>query len=64
MDLETVNHLAALLMEEARRLRAQAEKEGVGVHLRQPNVRGHLNSRCLTPTVLGVEQVILLLEIC
>ncbi|XP_020269666.1 arginine/serine-rich coiled-coil protein 2-like [Asparagus officinalis] len=56
MDLETENRLAALLMEEARRLRAEAEKEGVHAYLRQPNVRGRPNSRFLTATVLGVEQ--------
>lgn len=56
MDLETENRLAALLMEEARRLRAEADREGVGVYLRQPNVRGRPNSRFLTATVLGVEQ--------
>lgn len=56
MDLETENRLAALLMDEARRLRAEADREGVGVHIRQPNVRGRPNSRFLTATVLGVEQ--------
>ncbi|KAJ8476843.1 hypothetical protein OPV22_020570 [Ensete ventricosum] len=56
MDLETENRLAALLMEEARRLRLQAEKEGVHVYLHQPNVRGRPNSRFLTATVLGVQQ--------
>uniref|UniRef100_A0A1D1Z0F7 Uncharacterized protein n=1 Tax=Anthurium amnicola TaxID=1678845 RepID=A0A1D1Z0F7_9ARAE len=56
MDLETENHLAALLMEEARRLRLQADKEGVGAYIRQPKVRGRPNSRFLTATVLGVQQ--------
>lgn len=59
MDLETENRLAALLMEEARRVRrlqAEADKEGVHAYLRQPNVRGRPNSRFLTATVLGVEQ--------
>lgn len=56
MDLETENRLAALLMEEARRLRAEADKEGVHAYLRLPNVRGRPNSRFLTATVLGVEQ--------
>ncbi|XP_020112317.1 protein FAM133 [Ananas comosus] len=56
MDLETENRLAALLMEEARRLRLQAEQEGVHVYLRQPNVRARPNSRFLTATVLGVQQ--------
>lgn len=56
MDLETENHLAALLMEEARRLRREADKDGVHVYLHKPNVRGRPNSRFLTATVLGVEQ--------
>ncbi|XP_008810418.2 uncharacterized protein LOC103721838 [Phoenix dactylifera] len=56
MDLETENRLAALLMEEARRLRLQADKEGVQVYLHQPNVRSRPNSRFLTATVLGVQQ--------
>lgn len=59
MDLETENRLAALLMEEARRLRLEAEKEGVHVYLHQPNVRGRPNSRFLTATVLGVQQGLL-----
>ncbi|XP_020589902.1 uncharacterized protein LOC110031165 [Phalaenopsis equestris] len=56
MDLETENRLAALLMEEARRLRREAEKDGVHIYLQKPNVRGRPNSRFLTATVLGVEQ--------
>ncbi|KAL6008451.1 hypothetical protein ACLOJK_033962 [Asimina triloba] len=56
MDLETENRIAAILMEEATRLRLQAEKEGVGVYLRQPKVRGQPNSRFLSATVLGVQQ--------
>lgn len=56
MDLETENYLASLLMEEARRLRLQAETDGVHAYLRQPNVRGRPNSRFLTATVLGVQQ--------
>ncbi|KAG0483376.1 hypothetical protein HPP92_011460 [Vanilla planifolia] len=56
MDLETENRLAALLMEEARRLRREADKEGVLAYLREPNVRGRPNSRFLTATVRGVEQ--------
>ncbi|KAK8964752.1 hypothetical protein KSP40_PGU012725 [Platanthera guangdongensis] len=56
MDLETENHLAALLMEEARRLRREADKDGVHVYLHKTNVRGRPNSRFLTATVLGVEQ--------
>ena len=56
MDLETENRLAAMLMEEAQRLQQEAEREGVGVYLRQPKVRGRPNSRFLTATVLGVQQ--------
>lgn len=56
MDLETENRLAALLMEEARRLRNEADKDGVHVYLHKPNVRCRPNSRFLTATVLGVEQ--------
>ncbi|KAG6509596.1 NKAP family protein UM04995-like [Zingiber officinale] len=56
MDLETENRLASLLMEEARRMRVEAEKEGVQVYLRKPNVRGRPNSRFLTATVHGVQQ--------
>ncbi|XP_072969031.1 uncharacterized protein [Typha angustifolia] len=56
MDLDTENRLAALLLEEARRLRAQADQEGVHVYLQQPNVRCRPNSRFLTATVLGVQQ--------
>ncbi|XP_074585755.1 uncharacterized protein LOC141841480 [Curcuma longa] len=56
MDLETENRLASLLMEEARRMRVEAEKEGVHVYLRKPNVRGRPNARFLTATVHGVQQ--------
>ncbi|XP_068652970.1 uncharacterized protein [Aristolochia californica] len=56
MDLETENRIAALLMQEATRLRLQAEKEGVDVYLRKPAVRCRPNSRFLTATVLGVQQ--------
>ncbi|KAG6519811.1 hypothetical protein ZIOFF_023320 [Zingiber officinale] len=53
MDLETENRLASLLLEEARRLCAEAEK-GVHVYLHMPSVRCQLNSRFLTAAVLGV----------
>lgn len=56
MDLETENRIAALLMQEATKLRLQAEKEGVNVYLREPKVRGRPNSRFLTATVRGVQQ--------
>ncbi|KAL4189893.1 hypothetical protein AMTRI_Chr08g209320 [Amborella trichopoda] len=56
MDLATENRLAMMLLEEARKLREQADKEGVHVYLRQPKVRGRPNSRFLTATVRGVQQ--------
>ncbi|KAI7979240.1 hypothetical protein LOK49_Contig435G00001 [Camellia lanceoleosa] len=56
MDLDTENRIAAILMKEAAELRRQAEKEGVHVYLRQPNIRGRPNSCFLTATVLGVQQ--------
>ena len=55
MDLDTKNRLASLLMEEARRLRREAGKEGVHVDL-HPKERARPNSRFLTATVLGVQQ--------
>ena len=39
MDLETENRLASLLLEEARRLQLEANREGVHAYLRKPNVR-------------------------
>ncbi|KAM0826861.1 hypothetical protein ACQ4PT_068580 [Festuca glaucescens] len=56
MDLDTENRLATLLLEEARRLQLEADKEGVHAYLRKPNVRHRLNSRFLTATVHGVQQ--------
>ncbi|KAJ4950770.1 hypothetical protein NE237_027602 [Protea cynaroides] len=56
MDLETENRIAVILMKQAAELQAQAEKDGVHVYLRQPQVRGRPNSRFLTATVLGVQQ--------
>ncbi|XP_043718450.1 uncharacterized protein LOC122666316 [Telopea speciosissima] len=56
MDLETENRIAAILMKQAAELRAQSEKDGVHVYLRQPQVRGRPNSRFLTATVRGVQQ--------
>lgn len=55
MDLNTENHLASLLLEEARRMRAEADKEGVHAYLRAPKTRARPNSRFLTATVLGVQ---------
>jgi hypothetical protein len=63
MDLGTENRLAALLLEEARRLRAQAEKEGVHAYLQKPNVRHRPNSRFLSATVLGVQQANRVVEV-
>ncbi|XP_051199403.1 uncharacterized protein [Lolium perenne] len=63
MDLGTENRLAALLLEEARRLRAEAEKEGVHAYLQKPNVRHRPNSRFLTATVLGVQQANRVVEV-
>jgi hypothetical protein len=56
MDLETENRLASLLIEEARRLQLEADREGVHAYLRKPNVRHRPNSRFLTATVRGVQQ--------
>lgn len=56
MDLETENRIAKALIEEARRMRVEAEKEGVQAYLNQPGVRARPNSRFLTATVLGVQQ--------
>jgi len=55
MDLNTENRLATLLLEEARQLRAEAEKEGVHAYLRAPKTRARPNSRFLAATVLGVQ---------
>ncbi|XP_037459068.1 uncharacterized protein LOC119330062 [Triticum dicoccoides] len=63
MDLGTENRLAALLLEEARRLRMQAEKEGVHAYLQKPNVRHRPNSRFLAATVLGVQQANRVVEV-
>ncbi|TVU17309.1 hypothetical protein EJB05_33333 [Eragrostis curvula] len=56
MDLETENRLASLLLEEARRLQLEANREGAHAYLRKPNVRHRPNSRFLTATVRGVQQ--------
>ncbi|KAL6877627.1 hypothetical protein ACP4OV_012842 [Aristida adscensionis] len=56
MDLETENRLASLLLEEARRLQLEADREGVHAYLRKPNVRHRPNSWFLTATVCGVQQ--------
>jgi hypothetical protein len=56
MDLETENRIAKALLEEARKMRMESDKEGVHAYLRQPGVRARPNSRFLTATVLGVQQ--------
>ena len=38
MDLETENRLASLLLEEARRLQLEADREGVHAYLREPGL--------------------------
>ncbi|KAJ1692659.1 hypothetical protein LUZ63_009357 [Rhynchospora breviuscula] len=63
MDLETENRIAKALVEEARRMRMEAEKEGVDAYLRQPGVRARPNSRFLTATVLGVQQANRVVEV-
>ncbi|XP_062189233.1 protein PXR1-like [Phragmites australis] len=63
MDLETENRLASLLLEEARRLQLEAEREGVHAYLRKPNVRHRPNSRFLTATVRGVQQANRVVEV-
>ncbi|XP_052165034.1 uncharacterized protein LOC127782000 [Oryza glaberrima] len=63
MDLETENHLASLLLEEARRLQLEADREGVHAYLRKPNVRHRPNSRFLTATVRGVQQANRVVEV-
>ncbi|XP_057859639.1 uncharacterized protein LOC131068476 [Cryptomeria japonica] len=56
MDPDTEKKLAALIMEEAKMLRLQADKEGVHAYLAKPKVRGRPNSQFLTATVRGVQQ--------
>uniref|UniRef100_A0A0A8YAG2 Uncharacterized protein n=1 Tax=Arundo donax TaxID=35708 RepID=A0A0A8YAG2_ARUDO len=63
MDLETENRLASLLLEEARRLQLEADREGVHAYLRKPNVRHRPNSRFLTATVRGVQQANCVVEV-
>ncbi|CAG7906509.1 unnamed protein product, partial [Brassica rapa] len=57
MDLETENRIASVLLREAAELRRQAEKDGVRAYLEKLNVRHRPNSRFLTATVLGVQQL-------
>lgn len=57
MDLETENRIAAILLREAAELRRQAQQEGALAYLRKPTVRGRPNSRFLTATVRGIQQL-------
>ncbi|CAN6929428.1 unnamed protein product, partial [Brassica oleracea] len=57
MDLETENRIASVLLREAAELRRQAEKDGARAYIEKPNVRHRPNSRFLTATVLGVQQL-------
>ncbi|KAL5198073.1 hypothetical protein ABZP36_001585 [Zizania latifolia] len=63
MDLETENRLASLLLEEARRLQLEADREGVRPYLQKPNVRHRPNSRFLTATLRGVQQANRVVEV-
>ncbi|XP_066395161.1 uncharacterized protein [Miscanthus floridulus] len=63
MDLETENRLASLLIEEARRLQLEADREGVHAYLQKPNVRHRPNSRFLIATVRGVQQANRVVEV-
>eukprot|EP01018_Ginkgo_biloba_P034428 Gb_14419 [translate_table: standard] len=63
MTPETEKQLATLLMEEATRLRRQADREGVHVYLDKPRVRGRPNSQFLTATVRGVQQANRMVEV-
>lgn len=63
MDPESEKRLAALIMEEAKRLRMRADREGVHAYLEKPNVRGQPNSQFLTATVRSVQQANRMAEI-
>eukprot|EP01018_Ginkgo_biloba_P014392 Gb_41734 [translate_table: standard] len=63
MDPATEKQLATLLMEEATRLRQQADREGVHVYLAKPKVRGRPNSQFLTATMRGVQQANRMVEV-
>ena len=54
MDGETERKLAAIILAEARKLKARADEVGVGAFLR-PNVRYRPNSQFLRATVNSVE---------
>lgn len=63
MDPESEKQLAALIMEEAKRLRMRADREGVHAYLEKPTVRGRPNSQFLTATVRSVQQANRMAEI-
>ncbi|KAL2608973.1 hypothetical protein R1flu_027546 [Riccia fluitans] len=56
MDPETERRLAAVIMEEASRLRLQAERDGVAAYLAKPAVRGRPNPQFLQATVRSIQQ--------
>ncbi|KAL3676947.1 hypothetical protein R1sor_026895 [Riccia sorocarpa] len=56
MDPETERRLAAVIMEEASRLRTQAERDGVAAYLAKPTVRGRPNPQFLQATVRSIQQ--------
>lgn len=55
MDPKLEHRLAAIIMARARRLKEQAEEEGVSAYL-HPKIRARPNPRFLSATVQGVEQ--------
>eukprot|EP00246_Nothoceros_aenigmaticus_P008907 TRINITY_DN24169_c0_g1_i1.p1 TRINITY_DN24169_c0_g1~~TRINITY_DN24169_c0_g1_i1.p1 ORF type:complete len:273 (+),score=61.46 TRINITY_DN24169_c0_g1_i1:218-1036(+) len=63
MDPETEARLAALLMEEAQRLRQRADKEGVGAYLTKPVARVRPNPQFMRATVQGVQQANRVVEV-
>ncbi|KAG6550626.1 hypothetical protein Mapa_007723 [Marchantia paleacea] len=56
MDPDTERELAAVIMEEASRLRTQAERDGVAAYLAKPAVRGRPNPQFLQATVRSIQQ--------
>lgn len=56
MDPETERQLAAMIMEEASRLRLEAERDGVGAYLSKPKIRARANPQFLQATVRSIQQ--------
>ncbi|CAM6090356.1 unnamed protein product [Calypogeia fissa] len=56
MDPETESQLAAMIMEEASRLRREAERDGVGAYLSKPRSRARANPQFLQATVRSIQQ--------